>query len=227
MQILEIRLLTNSLKKQIEFYSNVLGLNTSYLNDGAGAIDIGSSKLIFDEVTSINNPYYHFAVNIPENQINEAIGWLKAKADLLEYENSPLVNFPNWNAHSVYFYDAGGNIVELIARHSLDNKTDSEFSSASFLNISEIGMPAENVKNFCGEINQKLNENLWWGNTETFAAVGDENGLFIVVTGQRNWFPTNKPSKIFPLAVTIENNSTASLEYSPYKIATKSSELKI
>ena len=122
----------------------------------------------------LRDPYYHFAFNIPENKINEAIKWLEKKVELIEYGESNLISFPNWNAHSVYFYDPAGNIVEFIARHNLPNSTDREFSSESILNISEVGMPVTSVKNYCNTLNQMLDENLWWGNLETFAAIGDE-----------------------------------------------------
>ena len=223
MRILELQLQTNKLKEQMEFYTSVLGLKTSCSSSGSVTFDIGSSNLTFTDDLSIENPFYHFAINIPENQINEAIHWLKSKTELMEYKNSQLVNFPNWNAHSVYFYDAGGNIAELIARHNLNNASNKEFTAASFLNISEVGMPVDSIKDFYNSLNQKLNEKLWWGNLETFAAIGDEEGLFIAVPPQRNWFPTDKPSRIFPLTVKTENKKALSsiFEYSCYKIFSK------
>lgn len=180
----------------------------------------GSSKLTFMEDDSGDEPYYHFAFNIPENRINEAVKWLDSRVDLITYEDSPLISFPNWNAHSVYFFDPAGNIVELIARHNLENSSESKFDSRSLLCISEIGMPSKNLKPLCNTLNQLLNENLWWGNLETFAAIGDENGLFIAVTNERNWFPTEKLCNIFPLTVKIRDHKviSSSIEFSPYKV---------
>ena len=45
-----------------------------------------------------------------------------------DYEDD-IANFVNWHAKSVYFFDPAGNIVELIARFDLDNKTSETFSS--------------------------------------------------------------------------------------------------
>jgi catechol-2,3-dioxygenase len=171
---------------------------------------------IYDKQSKEN--YYHFAFNIPENQINESIEWLKKKINLIEYEGSPLINFKNWNAHSVYFYDAGGNIVEFIARHNLKNGAGEPFSPNSIINISEVGMPVESVKDFCSKLDEKPGLKLWWGNLETFAAIGDEEGLLIVVTSQRNWFPTEKSSKIYPLTVKIANNKRFEIDSNGYKI---------
>ena len=36
--------------------------------------------------------------------------------------------------------------------------------------------------------------------------LGDDEGLFIIVTDNRNWYPTSKPSGIFPLEITFEND---------------------
>jgi hypothetical protein len=38
-----------------------------------------------------------------------------------------------------------------------------------------------------------------------FKAIGDDEGLFIVVPENRNWYPTNKPAGIFPMNVEFEN----------------------
>jgi len=39
---------------------------------------MGSSELIFAETTA-NQPFYHYAINIPANKIEEAKAWLSNK----------------------------------------------------------------------------------------------------------------------------------------------------
>ncbi len=220
MKILELNLFCNDLKSLNDFYISNFDLALLSESENTLTVLIGKSKLTFKQNTGIESPYYHFAINIPENQINEAINWLKPKVKLIENEGSPLINFPNWNAHSVYFYDPAGNIVELIARHDLNNASNEPFSAKSLLNISEVGMPVPDVKVFHDMLNEKFGEKLWSGNLETFAAMGDQEGLFIVVTPHRNWYPTDKPCNIYPLKVKIEskNSAPAVLEQSQYKI---------
>lgn len=219
MEIKELKLFTNFPKELKKFYSDDLGLIVSELSNTEFKIKVGKTDLYFSEEKKYN-PYYHFAINIPQNKISEAIAWLKPKVSLIESESSPLIDFDNWNAHSVYFYDPAGNIVELIARHDLDNTSDEPFSIKSLLNISEIGMPVENVKTFHDLLNEKYGENLWSGNLETFAAIGNQEGLFIVVTTHRNWFPTDKSCNIYPLTIKVENKNSEPviLEHLPYKI---------
>lgn len=222
MQIAELKIFTNKLASQKNFYCDVLGLKLESKDDESFSVFFGFSKLTFIENTTIGNPYYHFAVNIPENKLYEVIDWLKVKnVQLIKYESSDIVDFPNWNAHSVYFYDAQGNIVEFIARHNLLNKSEIPFEPSQMLCISEAGMPVNNVGLFCKLLEEKLGENLWWGNYNTFAAMGDENGLFIVVTTNRSWFPTNRPSNPFPLEVKLAgiSKSTVEINFENYKIS--------
>jgi catechol-2,3-dioxygenase len=219
MKISEIRLFTSNLNKQKHFYTEVLKLRSTTDEPTQFSVAVGESVLTFQVSKEYSDPYYHFAVNVPENRITEAIEWLGEKIPLIEYEGNPLVNFPNWNAHSVYFYDPAGNIVELIARHNLPNKSESVFDSGSFLNISEIGMPASSVNNLFSLIHSMMGEKLWRGNIQTFAAAGNEEGLFIIVTTKRNWFPTDKPCRIFPMTVRIKSRGAAStLDFGDYRI---------
>ena len=39
-----------------------------------------------------------------------------------------------------------------------------------------------------------------------FKVIGDDLGLFIIVSEHRNWYPTNnKPADIFPMEIEFEN----------------------
>jgi catechol-2,3-dioxygenase len=204
-KILELKLPTAKIDEQRSFYVDELGFKVIYESDHSFTVSTGDSKLTFtNDINTLEN-HYHFAFNIPENQLNEAAEWLRQFSALIEYEGSHIINFPNWNAHSVYFYDPAGNIVELIARHNLNNSSKEKFSAASIINISEAGLPVSSVKDFYSTMKENFGLDLWWGNLETFAAIGDEEGLFIAVTTERNWFPTDKPCNIYSLAVKIKD----------------------
>ena len=62
----------------------------------------------------------------------------------------------NWNSHSVYFKDAAGNVLEFIARRDLKNSVEGEFNSSHILNVSEIGLPSEDVIGLANELCAKL-----------------------------------------------------------------------
>jgi hypothetical protein len=210
MRVEKLILQTGYLKTLEEFYSSVLDLPVQEITGKEIIVNIGSSDLVFVE-TKETEPFYHFAINIPANKIEEARNWLKGKINLLwmnEY-NSDIGDFVDWCARSVYFYDPAGNILELIARFDLANETHEAFSSKQFLCISEVGI-VWNKEIFESKTVQLLRDySLSYFAKQSpqpqFRAVGDDDGLFIVVPEHRNWYPTNKPAGIFPMSVEFEN----------------------
>ncbi len=209
----EIKLKTNHLSALFHFYNDVIELPAEYLDENRIAVNAGESKLIFEKANDNTYPFYHFAFNIPSNKINESLLWLQGKAPALWLEdyNSNIADFAKWNAKSVYFMDPAGNIVELIARYDLGDDVADTFSSKHFRNISEIGLvfshevfgkKVEKILSDC-RLNYFLKQPL----LSHFRAIGDDSGLFIIVPENRNWFPTKKPSGIYPTEVSFINNN--------------------
>jgi hypothetical protein len=212
MKIKKIVLQTARLKALEEFYSVVLELPVQSLKGNEIKISVGTTNLIFTAAKG-EQPFYHFAINIPSNKIEEAKAWLSKKVKLLWIEDykSDVADFVNWHAKSVYFYDAAGNILELIARFDLDNPSDQPFSSEQFLSISEMGF-VFNKDDFDKNVSALLNNySLSYFDKQPplphFRAIGDDEGLFIAVPQHRNWYPTDKPSGIFPMLVEFENKA--------------------
>lgn len=159
----------------------------------------------------ILNSIYHFAFNIPNNKLEEAIAWIKNKIDLLVIEDKNVIaQFENWNANAVYFYDNNGNLLEFIARHDLDNNQSTSFDSKSILNISEIGIVNETPLELANQLIEKHGLEFFTKNpnSELFSAVGNDEGLLIIVQPNRNWYPTQIPAASNKTTVQIENNGT-------------------
>jgi len=210
MRIKKLFLQSAYLKTLQEFYSTILELPAEPINDKEITIKIGASELVFAE-TKQAEPFYHFAINTPSNKIEEAKTWLSSKVKLLWMDDykSDIAEFTNWHARSAYFYDPAGNILELIARFDLANETSEVFSSRQLLSISEVGL-VFNQETFESKTTQLLQDySLSYFTKQPplpqFRAVGDDDGLFIVVPEHRNWYPTNKPAGIFPMSVEFEN----------------------
>src|SRR4030095_3416111 len=214
MKIKRLVLQTSYLETLKEFYSSILELPVQVMNEEKILIKVGATDLIVSE-TKTGEPFYHFAINIPSNKIEEAKAWLNNKVKLLwigDY-NSDIADFVNWHAKSVYFYDPAGNILELISRFDLNNKSRRSFSSQQFISISEVGVVFKQ-----DEFDQKTEEVLNLHSRSYSSnnpprpqcrAIGDDEGLFVVVPENRNWYPTNKPSGIFPMIVDFENGKEA------------------
>ena len=181
------------------------------INEKEIIINIGNSELVFSEANQAE-PFYHFAINIPSDKIEEARTWLSSKVKLLWMDDykSDIAEFTNWHARSVYFYDPAGNILELIARFDLNNVSDDPFSSKQFLSISEVGLAFEKEKFETSSAELLSNYSLSYFSKQPplpqFRAIGDDEGLFILVPEHRNWYPTDKPAGLFPMRVEFEND---------------------
>ena len=212
MLLKEIILQTKNIDDLYDFYLNKLQFNVIKTGSKTISINAGKTKLIFEETNKADNPFYHFAFNVPSNKIEEAAQWLKDKVELLwieDYKNY-IAEFTNWNARSVYFLDAAGNIVELIARFDLHDEVNETFSSSHIRNVSEIGI-VFNTEQFDERVNEVMQQyQLEYFSKQPplkhFRAIGDDEGLFIVVQQHRNWYPTNIASGIFRLSVVFEND---------------------
>ena len=202
---------TNRLFPLYHFYKNVLELPVTDDSDTQFTIHTGLTKLIFEKTQDpLSFPNYHFAFNIPSNRIQEAHDWLKEKTELLWIEDykSYIADFTNWNANSVYFLDPAGNIAELIARADLNDIVNEPFSSKHVRSVSEIGLVFPE-KGFQRSVEQLLKDhNLEYFSKqpplEKFCAIGNDEGLFIIVPENRSWYPCkDKPAAIFHMRISF------------------------
>jgi len=206
MLIKEIKLLTNNLAETKFFYHQILGFPIIIEEKNFISFQAGFSLLTFQE-TKEKNPVYHFAFNIPCNKIEEALHWLELKTEIIKAdEETEIVDFKNWNAKAVYFLDNNGNILELIARSDLKNEDNKEFTSNSFISISEMAIVIDKVVKTATELIQSLNISYFDKQkpAEEFAALGDDNGLLILSKAGRNWFLTDSPSQKYWQKIIIE-----------------------
>ena len=196
MNILEIQLLSNDITQTKKFYHEILGMEIIHADDLSVKFSAGLSTLLFKK-TDIENPFYHFAFTIPANKFEEAYAWVSERVQLLPVTSGDTIaDFKNWNAKAFYFYDNNQNIVEFIARFDLDNNSDKPFDGSSIYSISEIGIVTDNARKYSEKLIKQYDLNFFSKQPpqDDFAAIGDDNGLFIVVNNKRNWYPTNKPS---------------------------------
>jgi len=213
MKITELKIFTQNLTNQFKFYSEILGLDVIDYSDEKMTFQIGSSRIQL--VKSNRFKPYHFAINIPNNKETEALKWLKNRVEILKDGKSEIQDFDFWNAKAIYFYDADKNIVEFIARKNMQNGSDQDFSVKSLLEISEIGMPVNDIEPIFKSINKITDIEMFDGGFERFCAIGDENGLFICINKHlKDWFPTGDSaySSDFEIKI-IEHGREYKLEF--------------
>jgi hypothetical protein len=207
MKLLEVEICSANLEATANFYSGALGLDVVNKADRI-IIKAGGSRLIF-RIDKSSKPVYHFAFNIPPNQLNEGLQFIKQRAEIIQLpDRQEVADFSNWNAEAFYFFDNNGNILEFIARHDLNIKGKEKFSGASLLSISEIALVTSDVKATAAALQAETGITPYEKQPllENFGALGDSDGLLILSAENRNWYPTEIPAFKFPCRVKCEQN---------------------
>jgi catechol-2,3-dioxygenase len=225
MNITRLELLSGDLQAQRDFYADVLELPVNLMPSSL-EVKAGATDLVFKQAWSDFAGAYHFALNIPENQFRAAKEWISGRVPLLR-DSTGQEEFPSkiWKSDSVYFLDSAGNVLEFIARHNMKNAADGDFGSQQILNVSEIGLPSEDVMAFANELCTKLGLSVFMQEpNENFTPVGDDHGLLILPARDRIWKPdTGVPARLLPVHVWGEANGKRwEVRGYPYEILVKS-----
>lgn len=203
MKIKAIELLSNNLKETANFYNNILDIKTSNRTATEVSFLIGTTQLTFQK-SEVIQPNYHLAFDIPNNKLEEAFEWLNQRTTILPVtDDSNFSSFEAWNAKSFYFYDNNENLLELICRFDADNQSSVSFDSNALLSVSEIGIVTNDVIAMGEKLTKQYDLEYYFKQpkAENFAVIGDEDGLFILVNPDRNWFPTKKKAQSFQAKV--------------------------
>jgi len=203
MKITYLELVTTNVQAQREFYSNVLELPVN-LSATKLEVQAGETLLVFMQAEPDFSGAYHFAFNIPENQLPAAIEWSSKRFPLLHDDTGKeIFDSKSWNSDSVYFKDPAENVLEFIARHEMKNPHEGKFDKKQILNVSEIGLPSEDVIALANKLCTQLGLPVFHQEpNETFTPVGDNDGLFILPIRDRIWMPqSGVPAKLLPIKV--------------------------
>ena len=183
MKIDHLKIFAKRFQDQEYFYKNVLGLPVKTLSEKAFEVQIGYSVLqchYHMEATP-----YHIAFHIPPLEIGEALTWLEKKLEVLRDGGKKIIDFPAWDARSVYFRDADGNVLELISRRDLFPVQKTDFSSSHLLGVAEIGVATRDVARNFRVLNTSFKLDLFTGDQKNFCATGDDLGLFIIINKEQ------------------------------------------
>src|SRR5437588_714904 len=124
MKILAIELQSANPAATLQFYTKILGVEAIHVSDTQLRFKVGHSELAFTK-TELDHPYYHFAIEVPNNQLDDVAEWLDNYVMWIRQPDGGLIaDFKAWNAQSIYCYDNNHNILEFIAR--FDSATASD-----------------------------------------------------------------------------------------------------
>lgn len=234
-RILGLRLATAApLPAMRKFYEKTLGLRI--LGESATELTIGGGLTPITFVTKQGMkqaPFYHFAFNIPENRIREARAWQRERTELIPVRPrlrdpsfpDDVVHFRNWNAHSIFFLDPAGNVLEYIARHDLRNASDGPFGTGQILYASEIALIVDDVPAASQGLREACSLGDYRPGSDAFGVLGDERGLLLVFRRGRNMSPGDEYSNsadVFPVQAEIRGgrDEPYSVPGYPYEIST-------
>lgn len=233
-----------------QFYHEQIGFPVLDQNDTTITFAAGTTRLTFvvagpqdkhgDSGRGNGEPMYHFAFNVPPDKIRAARAWqlqrtplVRPRADLCDPAFPDDVwHFRAWDAHSIFYFDPAGNIVEYIARHALKTHRGSadSFTSKDLLYASEIGFvfaPQERQK-AADAIHRQLGLSAYPREAQPWWAMGDERGLLLCLArkGQIWGEQTSTPVKwgVFPTQVAIRGRQTGlmNLDGFPYQVRVES-----
>jgi catechol-2,3-dioxygenase len=212
------------------FYGKTLDLRVLDDTPDRFTIEAGETRLTFAasaEVAGGRPPFYHFAFNIPENKILKALEWQKARTPMLPIpERNRAAGFPpevvdyrHWNAHSLFFLDPAGNVVEYIARHDLKNADNAAFGWSDLLYVSEIGLIVDDVPAAAAALTQAAAVGQYRTGSDQFMAMGDEYGLLLVMKRGRVIDFTDNPHnavRVYPTGVNVRGAKPAEHRIASY-----------
>ncbi len=222
-RILDLKVYTSaSLSVMKEFYVNQLELELMSFNSKELTVMAGKTPLTFLYSTDAGDPWYHFAFNISENKILSARNWQKQRTSFVTFGShlvdpkypDDVVHFNHWNAHSLFFWDPAGNLLEHIARHDLQNSSSGAFSSEDILNVSEIGLIVDDVSSAARFLRASLKVSNYKGGSDMFTALGDENGLIIMMKTGRDL--GGKSAKAYPVQIKVEELKNGKVQVPNY-----------
>jgi len=210
MNITALELWCLNLPELHDFYTRLLGLPVVEDSPESLTLQAGRSRLTFHQADGTQAGRYHVAFDIPENQFDLAFAWLQARVPPAASADGRIVfDLSHWNATSVYFFDPVGNILELIARHGQPTATQGDFSAASLVSVSEFGIALQDVRASVQAAVEQLGVSVYDGaGSDTFSAVGDEQGLLIMVKRGRIWMPDSGfPAEFYPFRLQVQTQA--------------------
>lgn len=218
MQITRVETVTRSIGETAGYYADVLGLSVVRHVDPEGewgSVVLGSTTLAFRQDDTAPGDQ-HYAFLIPANQVTAARAWLAERVELVGGEHE---SQESWNARSVYFHGPDRSVLEVIARRDLDNAVDGPFGPHSLLGASEVGIAVPDVVGVADRLAAEAGIERYVNaddGSPTFMTVGDIDGLLVLVSPGRTWFPTeNRFVAEPPVTVTVTGATPGTYDLAP------------
>ncbi len=207
MKFKKLNLYTNKLEEEQEFYTKTLGFELISTTQISFTVQLGWTELSFTKSEQAHT--YHYCFLIPSNRLQDALQWTSQRTNLMEIEQGRYTqHFESWNAESFYFFDASGNLAEMIVRFDLENESQQSFDQSSVIGLNEMGMPTLDIPMTQERLHALIASQAWKGNEHRFGTNGDQEAIFLLPNYKvkETWFPSNQKITLEPFEVLVENN---------------------
>ncbi|MBS1864014.1 MAG: hypothetical protein JSS68_20145 [Actinobacteria bacterium] len=233
MRIVQLTLDCADVGAQEDFYGGTLGLAVGRDREGALEVRLRSSVIRFRPAAPGTAPRHHFAINVPPGSIERAAAWVADRHELLAFHGDPdeeggaTIVHADRGTPAVYFLDAAGNVVELIANVRLAEARDHGgpgFGSEDLLGVAEIGIAAADPSATSATVGEFFGQGVLWGGAPGWllTAIGDDRAVVIVAPLGRGWIPVGLPALPAPTEIVASGAEAAemTLAEGPYVLRT-------
>ena len=161
------------------------------VTDDAADVQIGPTRLRF-----AHDPDYlgahHLAFTIPTGTFAAARAWIGERAEVIAPDGRDEFAGPGtWDSRSCYFRGPDAQVLELIERRALapEARVTGPFRASDVVAVSEVGIVVDDVPAAVALLEGAGLRPYGDFGTDVFAAVGDVEGLVILVARGRAWVP--------------------------------------
>jgi catechol 2,3-dioxygenase-like lactoylglutathione lyase family enzyme len=210
MEIISIDTVTRSIAETAAYYETVLGLPVSK-EIGAVEITVGRTVLRFREDVDAEGDQ-HYAFLVDDARFDAAREFLAAGPGLLgDGDRTEFEAQDAWNARSLYFPGPDRSVLEVIARRDLPRDLSAgrgagakassppvpgtqpgpsaPFGPGDLLSVSEVGVAVPDVVDAADRLTE-AGIGRYPAGSPTFSPAGHIDGMLILVSVGRTWFPT-------------------------------------
>lgn len=191
MKISEVTIDVRDSREAADFYGSVLGLPVT-VTPSAATVTAGRTTLVLRENPETEG-CHHLAFTIPSNKFAASKRWVSQRAEVMSFRGEDEFEYEaGWNARSLYFPGPEGSVIEFIIRRDLNNASEGEFTSRDLECISEVGVAVPDVLGTVELLSAEAGiEPYGLTPRDRFSPVGTIDGLIILVTPDRTWFPAD------------------------------------
>jgi catechol 2,3-dioxygenase-like lactoylglutathione lyase family enzyme len=202
------------------FYAGVLQLAALPAASGL-AFSAGPTRLALRAAPAEQQPRYHLAFSVPLARFDAARRLVAAHTPLITAGGDEVIVHASWDAVAFYFRDPAGSILECIARRGEPADDPLAPQAPAIGSVCEVGVVVDDVPAMAATLRGALRVAPFRGSEgETFTALGDSEGLLIVVQRGREWYPSTglaaEPAPL-QLAVTLDDGSRRRISGPPYR----------